>query len=173
MAEIWKDIPGYEGEYQVSDMGRVKSLDRKIVQRSRWGTDFERTITGRILRPGQFCKNGHVSVVLKHGGIGKPVHQLVMRAFVGEPPEGMEVRHINGNPKDNRLENLCYGTRTENILDVYTQGKKWRALSLEDVYYIRFALFCGLSGRQIADYLGVSESTVSDVKRGRTYSWLK
>lgn len=123
MNEIWKDIPNYEGEYQASNMGRIRSLDRYVRGINHYsGREFRRRISGKILKPARFCKSGHVSVVLDHGNSGIPVHQLVMRAFVGEPPAGMEVLHINGNPKDNRLENLRYGTRTENILDVYYQG---------------------------------------------------
>lgn len=171
--EIWKDIPDYEGRYQVSNMGRVKSLKRKV-RSVNWysGKEFFRTVPERILKPGRSCKSGHLSVVLEHGGTGKPVHQLVMRAFVGNPPHGMEVLHINGNPTDNRLENLRYGTRTENILDVLYQGKRWRKLSLDDVAYIKFALFCGIQGRQIAKELGVAENAISNVKTGRTFKWV-
>ena len=157
--EVWKDIPGYEGKYQVSNLGRVKSLERKVRGVNHYtGKDFFRTIPERILRPGKSCKSGHVSVVLGHGERGKPVHQLVMLAFVGPPPVGMEVRHLNGNPTDNRLENLSYGTRTENILDVI---------------YARFACFCGISDQEVADELGVSPYTVAEIRRGNSYQWLE
>ena len=154
-------------------MGRVKSLKRKVRGKNWYtGKDFYRSIPERILRPGKFCKSGHVSVVLEHGGQGKPVHQLVMLAFVGPAPEGMEVRHLNGNPTDNRLINLKYGTRRENILDYIYQGKRWRRLNIEDVIYIRFALFCGIKGSHIAKELGVSESVISAVKTRRTFGWV-
>lgn len=172
--EVWRDILGYEGEYQVSSEGRVKSLKRKVMSRN-WYTrqPFLRTVPERILKPGRYCKAGHQSVVLRRGSNGIPVHQLVMKAFVGEPPEGTEVLHINGNPQDNRLSNLRYGTRTDNILDVYRQGKSWRKLSIEDVYDIRFRLICGFTGKEIADKYKVSPTTISRIKVGRLYSWLK
>src|SRR5690606_23518834 len=111
---------------QVSSLGRVRSLTRQITQIGRGGNPFTRTIKGRILRPGRYCSSGHVSVVLKKGSIGKPVHQLVMLAFKGPTPAGEEIRHLNGIPTDNRLSNLAFGTRTDNILDVYRIGKRWR-----------------------------------------------
>ncbi|TLN00386.1 hypothetical protein FDZ73_19580 [bacterium] len=98
MNETWKGIPGYESQYQVSDMGRVRSVTRPITQIGRWGKPFTRVIPGRILKPGQYCKSGHVSVVLGKGTNGKPVHQLVMLTFVGPTPEGQEIRHLDGNP---------------------------------------------------------------------------
>lgn len=172
--EIWKDIPGYEGKYQASTEGRIRSLDREVGGICHFtGKPFRRRIKGKILRPGKYCKNGHLSVVLGHGTPGKPVHQLIMRTFVGKPPKGMEVLHNNGNPTDNRLKNLRYGTRSDNILDVYRQGGRWRKLSVDDVYDIRFELMCGFSGRQIAKKHEVSESVISSIKRGETYNWLK
>ena len=174
MEEVWKDIPGYEGKYQASTEGRIRSVDR-IVFSKNWytGEPFSRRIKGQILRPGRFCKNGHVSVVLGHGAVGSPVHQLIMRTFVGPPPVGEEVRHKNGDPTDNRLCNLEYGTRTENILDVFYQGKAWRKLDIEDVEQIRFGLCFGVSGAELAKMYVVSEQTVSSIKHGRTFSWLK
>ena len=73
---------------------------------------------------------------------------------------------------DNRLSNLRYGTRTENILDVYWQGKKWRKLGIDDVEEIRFAMYCGWSGKEIAGKFHVSETTISRIKCGRAYKWL-
>ena len=174
MNEIWKDIPGYEGKYQASTGGRIRSLSYEVYGRNPYtGELFKRAINGRILRPGRYCKSGHLSVVLEHGTARKPVHQLIMRTFAGEPPEGTEILHKNGNPEDNRLENLRHGTRTENILDVYRQGGTWRKLSTDDVDAIRFGLFCGMRGVDLARTFGVSPNAISCIKSGRTFSWLK
>lgn len=174
MEEIWKDIPGYKGEYQASTLGRIKSLKRKVPWKNPYtALPFQRTVPERILRPGRFCKNGHLSVVLHRGTSGKPVHQLIMKTFVGNAPENMEVLHINGDPTDNRLENLRYGTRTENILDVYWQGGRWRKLSIDDVEAIRFGLCTGIRGSELSRMFDVSQSVISAIKYGRTYSWLK
>lgn len=173
-SEIWKDIPGYEGRYQASSLGRVKSLERKVRSVNHYtGREFLRTVPERILRPGQYSKSGHLSVVLEHSGNGQPVHQLVMKAFKGNPPVEMEVLHINGDPTDNRIENLRYGTRTENILDVYRQGGRWRKLSIEDVESIRFSLYCGMHGVDLANEFRVSQTTISNIKYGRIYWWIK
>ena len=174
MEEIWKDIPGYEGRYQASTLGNIRSVDR-IVHSRNWytGKTFKRQLKGHLLKPGRFCDNGHLSVVLGHGANGSPVHQLVMLTFVGVAPKNQEVRHKNGNPTDNRLVNLEYGTRTENILDVFRQGKKWRKLDIEDVEQIRFGLFCGITGNELAQMYQVSASAISSIKKGRTFSWLK
>lgn len=172
--EIWKDIPGYEGKYQASTEGQIRSIDRMVRGKCHYtGEYFYRHVKGRILKPGQFCKNGHVSVVLGHGATGSPVHHLIMLTFVGPVPDGMEVLHNNGNPTDNRLSNLRYGTRTENILDVYKQGGIWRKLSTEDVGAIRFGLYCGIKGKELSAMFNVSENTISRIKTGGSYSWLK
>ncbi len=172
--EIWKDIPNYEGKYQASNLGRIKSLKRKVRSVNHYtGKDFFRTVPERILRPGEYCKTGHLSVVLGRGTNGKPVHQLVIESFVGVPPNGMEILHINGDPADNRIENLRYGTRTENILDVYRQGGRWRKLSIDEVIAIRFSLFCGIKGSDLAREYEVHPTTISSIKNRRTYWWLK
>lgn len=172
--EIWKDIPGYEGKYQASTQGRIKSLDMVVQSKNHYTNQpFSRRIPGRVLRPGRFCKAGHLSVVLGRGTSGKPVHQLIMRTFVGEPQGGKEVLHNNGDPTDNRLLNLRYGTRTENILDVYRQGGRWRKLTVSDVETIRFWFMCGMSGAAIAKHFGISPAHVSKIKRKGAYSWLE
>jgi len=101
------------------------------------------------------------------------VHQLILKTFIGEPPEGMEVLHVNGDPSDNRLSNLRYGTRTDNILDVYRQGGRWRKLSLEDVEAIRFGLCCDIKGTDLAYMFNVSQSVISAIKHRRSFAWLQ
>ncbi len=172
MGEIWKDIPGYEGKYQVSNMGRVKSLSRIIQGRNQFGS-FEWRSPELYLRPGRTDKYGHLSVVLNDPRKSRLVHQLVMLAFVGEPPEGMYVLHSNGNASDNRLSNLRYDTQSENVLDVYRQGKAWKKLTIEDVGGIRFGLSCGISCRELGRMFGVGHQAISKIKNVERYQWLE
>ncbi|MDA5386973.1 NUMOD4 motif-containing HNH endonuclease [Loigolactobacillus backii] len=164
--EKWKDIPGYEGRYQASDLGRIRSLDR--VQQTKKGS---RHYKGKLLRPGRYSKAGHVSVVLGHGENGKPVHRLVTLAFLGPRPEGADICHNNGDPTDNRLVNLRYDSRTENILDVYRQGRAWRKLSKADVIKIKH-LLPTQSGVEIAKRFGVTPTIVSAIKHNRIFWWV-
>lgn len=166
-SEIWKDIPGYEGKYQASTHGRIRSLTRDITQLSRYGTYFTRTIKGRVLRPACSKDNPHLFVALGHGQNGSQVHQLVAKTFLGPQPPATDVRHLNGDPQDNRPENLCYGSRTENILDVYRVGKSWRKLSLIEIQDIQERLAAGEPGHSIAMAYGVSDVTVSRIKLAR------
>ncbi|MDK7147208.1 NUMOD4 motif-containing HNH endonuclease [Corynebacterium kroppenstedtii] len=117
--ERWRPVVDYEGIYEVSDQGRVRSLDRIITQHD----GMKRPMRGRILRQ-QVRDDGHTQVVMKYMGVAatRKVHRLVAMAFLGPCPEGMEVCHNNGNPADNRLSNLRYGTRSENMYDRVKHG---------------------------------------------------
>jgi hypothetical protein len=118
--EIWKSVPGYEGQYEVSNQGRVRSLDREIEQLSRQGNPYKKKLLGTMLRPGRMPA-GHLSVSLGRFN-SQCVHKLVLLAFVGPAPEGCECLHDNGVPADNRLENLRWGTRSDNIRDANRHG---------------------------------------------------
>lgn len=169
MTEKWKDVPGYEGKYQVSDLGRVRSLPHKVRVVAH-GTEATRMSPGRILRPGP-KSSGHLTVSLgRHNS--QQVHQLVMRAFVGPRPEGMEVCHNDGDPTNNALDNLRYDTRAENIRDAYRQRGYKGKMDPETVREVRTALAKGRTGRDISRALGVSENVISDIKLGRTFSWV-
>lgn len=170
--EVWKDIPGYEGRYQASSEGRIRSLDRPVRVVAH-GTETTRIMKGRILRPGKYSPSGHVSVVLGHGAPGSPVHQLVALTFLGPRPAGTEVCHADGNPLNNAVNNLRYDTRRENILDVYRQGAAYKKLNMNDVQQIRKLLAEGRTGREIADRFGISPTCVTNIKNGRTFAWLK
>jgi hypothetical protein len=112
--ERWLPAVGYEGYYEVSDLGRVRSLDRVVVTRGR-GT---RVSPGRILKLGTY-KDGHKHVTFSVEGQTHTftVHSVVLAAFVGPRPDGLEIRHLNGIPDDNSLTNLVYGTAAENAAD--------------------------------------------------------
>jgi hypothetical protein len=170
MIEEWIDIPSYEGKYQASNQGRIRSLTREITQISRYGTAFTRTVKGRILRPACSKRNPHLYVVLGHGANGSQVHQLIARTFLGQQPPNTDVRHLNGNPQDNRPENLLYGSRTENILDVFRQGKAWRKLTSKQAEEIKTRLSRGEKGCDLAKEFKVTDSIISAIKVGRIHS---
>lgn len=127
---------------------------------------------GRVLRPAGKKRDPHLTVVLGHKAGGSMVHTLVARTFLGPRPPGQDVRHLDGNPCNNRVDNLAYGTRTENILDVYRIGGSWRALSVDQVQDIRRRLWEGERGTDLAREFGVGQACISAIKHRRTYSWL-
>lgn len=172
MPEIWKDIPGYEGRYQASTEGRIRSVDHRV-RLVAHGKETTRLVKGRVLRPGRSCKSGHVSVVLGHGAAGSPVHKLIARTFLGPVPDGCEVCHNDGDPRNNTVENLRYDTRSENIKDVVRQGGRWRKLNAEDVREIREMLGRGYTGAEIAGVFCISPTQISKIKLGRCFAWLK
>ncbi|KOF56637.1 MULTISPECIES: NUMOD4 motif-containing HNH endonuclease [Clostridium] len=170
--ELWKDIPGYEGRYQASNVGRIRSLDRYVTQIGRTGKPFTRLLKGKILKPGRYNQDGRVSVVLGHGANGSPVHHLIALTFLGDRPKGYDVRHLDGNPQNNKLSNLAYGTRTQNILDVYRQGKKWRKTSIEQAIKIKHLLKHNIKCSEIAKIVNVKTSVVYDIKENKIFWWL-
>jgi len=117
--EIWRPVVG-SPDYEVSDHGRVRSIDRvKTYQRFDPPTGQTLTISrrhrGRVLRPGT-AESGHQIVVLGRGET-RLVHHLVLEAFVGPCPAGMECCHFNDVPADNSLGNLRWDTRAANMAD--------------------------------------------------------
>lgn len=171
MHTLWKDIPGYEGRYQASTDGQIRSVDRRV-RLVAHGKETTRLVRGRILRPGVYTKSGHISVVLGHVANGSPVHALVALTFLGPRPEGCDVCHNDGNPKNNAVNNLRYDTRAENIKDVIRQGGTWRKLSADKVKLIRERLASGTLQKDIAHEFGVSTNTISKIKRGEAFAWL-
>lgn len=118
--EIWKDIPEYEGLYQVSNLGRVKSLERKV---KKW--DGIKTVREKILSQNK-TPFGHLKVIFskenKH--YHPSVHRLLAMAFIPNPQNFPVINHINGNPADNRIENLEWTTQSKNVLHGFKMGRK-------------------------------------------------
>lgn len=160
-AEEWRDIPGYEGLYQVSNLGRVRSVDHVVT----------RTVKGRILRP-RLRKNGYLVVTLSGGG-PKDVHRLVALAFHGRGRPGEQVRHLNGNRTDPRAENLAWGSQSENERDKYIYAGKRNRLSLDDVREIRRHIEAGERYANIARLFNVSDTTIRQIAKGETFAWLE
>lgn len=114
MIENWKPVPGFEGRYEVSDRGRVKSLARPIPQKN-----GRTRLCGEVILKTEVNNGGYHRVQLWSGNHRhrKYVHRLVLEAFVGPCPDGMEACHWNDDPSDNRLENLRWASQSENTYD--------------------------------------------------------
>jgi hypothetical protein len=165
--ENWKDIPGYEGRYQVSDRGNVRSLSHRV-RLVVHGVETTRHSPGRQLRPAA-SPLGHLTVVLGKGNT-QQVHGLVALAFIGPRPTAADVAHRDGEPGNNMPSNLRYATRSENNQDKVFHGRA--RLSVAQIERVREEARTGPRGTKtaLAQELGVSQSTISDVLAGRTYS---
>lgn len=107
--EIWKDITGFEGKYQISNLGRVKSLlDKNLKHRE------------LIIKQHDMFGYKYVDLYSKHSYKRYRVHRLVLLTFVGDSK--LQVNHINGIKSDNRLCNLEYVTQSENMKHAYRLG---------------------------------------------------
>lgn len=174
MQEVWRPVVGYEGLYEVSDQGRVRSLDRW--ERNGRGMPL-RLFKGKVLKstPGS---SGYLRVCLsKSGGLRHfTVHTLVLNAFVGPRPEGLQCRHLNGIQTDARLCNLAWGTIKENTNDRISHGKQPRGeahpcakLTIEDVLRIRSST---LVAKELAQQLGVSKELIKAIRNRRCWRWV-
>jgi hypothetical protein len=140
MSEEWRPIPNFEGRYEVSDQGRVRSLTREWSQVSRHGTYYVYHKTGKILSPGPM-PGGHLSVMLGRDGGSRCVHELVLLAFVGPPPPKTEARHRDGNEAHNYLSNLKWDFRGNNNRDKkWHKGQKTAKIYPWSAYFIKIAL---------------------------------
>lgn len=181
--ERWLPVPGFEGLYEVSDFGRVRSLDRIVHPAGRSDGQTTRRIKGRVLKPGFNHGRPVVNLCSKSGGKHSLVHQLVLHAFVGPCPDGQECRHLNDNRQDNRLINLAWGTRRENMADRKRNGLRKRGVRGEannmsklteaDVRLIRHLRSSGISFERIARRVGVSWQTVRRIVNGESWGWLE
>ena len=136
MREEWRDVVGYEGYYQVSNLGRVKTLERMRVDKN--GVEYR--IRERILSQPLDAYGYPVVGITSRDGVhrAKTVHRLMAMAFLPNPENKKCVDHINGIRTDNRLENLRWVTHKENIANTYRLNHqvKWadRNMSDESVY---------------------------------------
>src|SRR6266700_5008781 len=172
MKEIWKWVIGFRKKYKVSNFGRVKSVKRMIAG----GNGGWRISKSKIMdtSPGWY---GHLLVGLSKQGTHytKLVHRLVLEAFVGPCPEGMECRHFpDRDPTNNRLDNLSWDTEQVNQLDRIEHGTDVRGekhpghkLSTEEVSRIR-ELYGAFTMPELASHFGVGKSQIFRIIRMRS-----
>jgi len=174
--ERWKAIPGYEGLYEASDLGRIRSVYRVVIHRD----GQVRRYQSKVLKPTP-DKKGYPMVVLSKSARLSTffVHRLVLLAFVGPRPAGMVVRHFpDPDPANNRLSNIRYGTPAENSADQIVHGTHTKGdrngtakLSTADVLAIKEALKNRRRGTAaaLAKKYKVSTSTISFINLGKAW----
>lgn len=164
MVERWVDIAGFEGLYQVSDLGQVRSIPRGKRK-------------GRVLK---ICydSDGYPLVSLsregkRHNGI---VHKLVARAFVANPNNAPEIDHCDGDKLNCVWTNLEWVTRKENAaraaqLGLYQRGETHTATTIteDDVRNIRHAVSIGIPKKHVAKAFAVDQATVANIVSGKTW----
>jgi hypothetical protein len=174
--EIWKDIENFEGRYQISNLGRVKSLPR-IVKRNNWSNQ---TINEKILKT-FINKGGYEIAVVQNGSRGKhlAIHRLVALAFIPQIEGKTFVNHIDGVKTNNAISNLEWCTRSENEKHAYRIGLKTlkgeqhsqNILNETQVLQIR-ALRGKYSGRKVAKMYNMSHAAIFAIWLNRSWTHL-
>ncbi len=174
--ELWRSIKGYEGYYEVSNFGQVRSLDRTL-ERKNQSTIF---CKGKILKL-HINKQGYYYTDLKKNGKRKKerINRLVAIAFIPNPKNKPQVNHINGIKTDNRAENLEWNTPKENISHAYDNGLRKTGekhhnakLTNEQVREIRKSYVYGskeFSQYALAKKYGVSQDIIKKIVHNKSY----
>lgn len=168
MIEEWRVIPGYP-LYEASSAGRIRSWAVR-------GYRGKRSKKASVLKAEAHFRDQHLSLRLGKGSKRWGVHVLVAMAFHVLPEPGLEVRHLNGNPRDNRPSNLCWGTCAENQADRELHGTVARGvahgsakLAEEDVRAIRASSDTGVV---LAARFGVDRTMIYRIRKGRAWKHL-
>jgi hypothetical protein len=177
MTEVWKDIPGFEGYYQVSDQGRVKSLARMLpIMGGNYRMKREAILSSAVDETGRHRVTLHKDC----SQTTRRVPVLMMAAFVGPRPDGCVIAHLDGNASNNILSNLIYCSQKENARHKKLHGTQPRGethyktkFTEEDVRAIRkrYVPRCPRNGcRVIARDLGVHPVTISSIILRKTWA---
>lgn len=171
--EEWRPIPGYEGLYMASNLGRIRSLDR-VVPCLR-GTRIHR---GRVLKQGAHPLGYMMVATCSHGEReSHAVHRLVIRAFKGVPGEGMQTCHNDGNPANNHISNLRYDTTVNNHADKRKHGTllmgeacAYSTITDDIVIEMRQRRASGESLPSLVKDYGMSKANISRICRGELWT---
>lgn len=172
MEEIWKPIPNFKG-YEISNTGQIRSYHSD-------GSGFRKLLDEpHILKPGN--NRGYYMVTLVRNQVKHSftVHRLVLETFIGNKPKGKQARHLNGNKRDNRIENLQWGTAKENANDKTIHGTKAKGekintnkLTKTQITEIREQFNSGRSANSIAKIYSIHIRTVYKIINKETWAWL-
>jgi hypothetical protein len=173
--EEWRVIDGFDGYYEISDRGRIRTWKDKGARRP-----IRRALAPHLMKPAP-NKNGYMQTALTHAGAKRvaAIHTLVAEVFIGPRPDGLVVRHYDGNQLNNHRSNLLYGTRAENAADAFRHGtfplgevNGKSKLKADQVQEIRRMLAEGHTRRAIGAEFGISHTNVSSIANGETWQHL-
>lgn len=177
VAEEWRSVEGYEGIYEVSSLGNVRSLDRVVIDKR--GARYR--YRGRTIKSSKCKMWGYWRLLLCQGCkcSSFQVHALVARAFLGAKPDGMQTNHIDGNKDNNAASNLEYVTATDNCRHYVALGLRntmkgerhiGAKVTTDQVREIRRLRNGGMILKEIAEKFGVSVSTAGKIANGKAWS---
>ncbi len=178
LIEVWRDVGGYEGIYQVSSRGRVKSMARTRIGRA--GKPVR--VFEKIMKQSPKNPKIHPRVELYKCDTYKTfcVHRLVLQAFVGPCPLGKQCCHNDGNPRNNLLENLRWDTPASNQADRVKHGTDMRGekhpntkLNVKAVREVKLMYRAGIRNYEICRFTGISKTSVENIVLGRCWKWVE
>jgi hypothetical protein len=162
LSEVWKSVPNYEGIYEISNHGNFAVLKKD----------------GRVLRKLNSATH-YLSVSCKslNGGIQKSlyIHRIVALVFIGERPDGMIIRHIDGNRFNNHVDNLSYGTPKQNYEDVVKHKSQKGSnngrsiLNESGAKAVRYLNAYGVSQKTLAEAFEVSIGAINATLKNRNW----
>jgi len=171
--EQWVPVFGYEGLYSVSSLGRVRSEDRVV----RHFSGGPKLLRGTIRAAHMNC-NGYMQLCLSKEGVNLKhrVHRLALSSFTRDAGAGLDVRHKDGNRTNNRIENLCWGTRKDNMADAIAHGRTNRGMRCStrklDEAAVLAILRDNRTQAEIAKEYGVNHATISLIKSRKRWGHL-
>lgn len=190
--EVWKDVVGYEGIYQVSNFGKIRSVDRHVTYYNTFANkECVKFLRGKVLKL-QVSKHGYYTIcatTLDRDTVRKTisVHRIVAEAFLKNPENKPTVNHKNGNKLDNSVLNLEWATVSENVQHAYDSGLAHSVISLftrrgedhhkvklnnSDISRIKELRAEGLKLKEISSMYSVSFSLISQICRGEIWKHL-
>ena len=169
--EEWKDIEGYEGLYQVSSYGRVKSLDRIVEAPCKWGGTRKMKFKEVILKPSIVSKHLHVKLSISGIEANYQVHRLVAEAFIPNTHDYDVVHHIDHNPLNNNVENLVWVSSEQHYIEHLNERSEGVKKSKSITIY-QYTLDCKLvaiwkSAAEAKKQLGFDDGAISKCCKGK------
>ena len=183
MDEIWKPVPNYEGFYEASNLGRIRSITRVKPFKCRYGKIVPREYKGKILKPTFDGRHMYLQVTLSKDGIQKRelIHRIIAKTFINNPYNLPEVNHKDEDKMNNSVSNLewCdhkynnnYGTKLNRTRGINNPGHKITPEIVNSIRkeYVPLSHEYGLAG--LGKKYGISETHVCAILKGRRWGWL-
>lgn len=180
LSEEWRDVVGYEGFYQVSNLGRVKSLSRTVIRISKYGKEVQQQVHEKILTINRANKIRRMVLLWRNNKCKNfLIYRLVLEAFYGPCPKGYQACHNDGDRTNDVLTNLRWDTPTNNCKDRKRHGTESHGeihynskLTNDKVKLIRQLYRAGHQQKMIAKWFNVDNSNIGHIVNRRSWKHL-